>query len=90
MVAGYVDPNLPLGGPAYQWLRAHGLNYDLPTTPMADAGEDRLDPSIRANTKIALDRQYDGRQGSFIPTDWTRDDRSPPLVSAAGPRPPLW
>lgn len=76
-MAGYVDPNLPLGGPAYQWLKTHGLTGDLPTTPMADAGEDRLDPSIMANTKIAWNRAEGGLYGPFNPTSWGQE-RDPP------------
>ena len=44
---GYVDPS-PLGGPDYQWRKAHGYEGNLPTTPLADP-DYYPDPSITAH-----------------------------------------
>ena len=56
-LGGY-NKNEMLGGPDFQWRKAHGYNNDLPTTPLADPDTIPADPGIVARIKDMLDGKY--------------------------------
>lgn len=53
-LGGYINPSVPMGGPDYQWRKAHGYEQDFPTTPL-EPPDYYADPSITAHIRAAQD-----------------------------------
>lgn len=70
-MGGYYDNSIQMGGPAYQWQKAHGLGGDLPLTPLPDPDTIPSDPRLVAHIRDAQAR----RQAAQAADEWATNPR---------------